>query len=242
VLLELFRRSEPAEPAPPGHVMVHKRAVPLETVRHPRARRYLLRLNPDGSARLTIPRGGSVRVAQAFLERHTGWLAKQLERLAARPRKPATWTLGTEIFYRGERVQIEASQPGCIRFADQIMPTVNASEDLRPAIERHLWALAARELPPRLCELAALHGFTVRRVTVRNQRSRWGSCSRRGTISLNWRLIQTPAFVQDYLHLHELAHLRHMNHSARYWAEVERLCPDYETAERWLKQHAALLR
>ena len=78
-------------------------------------------------------------------------------------------------------------------------------------------------------------------MTVRNQRSRWGSCSRRGTISLNWRLIQAPVFVRDYLILHELAHLKEMNHSRRFWREVARLCPDFAQAERWLKEHASLL-
>jgi predicted metal-dependent hydrolase len=90
-------------------------------------------------------------------------------------------------------------------------------------------------------ELAARHGLTVRRITVRSQKSRWGSCSRRGTISLNWRLVQAPGFVRDYLVLHELAHLREMNHSRRFWGEVARLCPDYREAERWLKQHSILL-
>ncbi len=89
--------------------------------------------------------------------------------------------------------------------------------------------------------LASRNGFTVNRVTVRNQRTRWGSCSRRGTISLNWRLIQTPDYVRDYIALHELAHLRHMNHSRRFWQEVERLCPDYRSAERWLKQNRGIL-
>src|SRR2546430_242181 len=84
--------------------------------------------------------------------------------------------------------------------------------------------------------VASAHGFSVRRVTVRNQRSRWGSCSVRGTISLNWRLVQTPVFVRDYIVLHELAHLKEMNHSRRYWREVARLCPEFEQAERWLKQ------
>lgn len=69
-----------------------------------------------------------------------------------------------------------------------------------------------------------------------------GSCSRRGTVSLNWRLIQTPSFVRDYIILHELAHRRHMNHSNKFWQEVKRLCPDYLLAERWLKQNAKLLR
>jgi hypothetical protein len=77
---------------------------------------------------------------------------------------------------------------------------------------------------------------------VRNQRSRWGSCSRRRTISLNWRLIQTPAFVRDYIILHELMHLREMNHSARFWRQVEIVCPDYRNAEHWLKQHSRMLR
>jgi len=89
--------------------------------------------------------------------------------------------------------------------------------------------------------LAALHNLPVRRVTVRNQRSRWGSCSRRGTISLNWRLVQAPDFVRDYIVLHELAHLKEMNHSRRYWGEVARLCPDFPAAECWLKQHSILL-
>ena len=82
----------------------------------------------------------------------------------------------------------------------------------------------------------------MRRITVRNQRSRWGSCSVKGTISLNWRLIQTPPFVQDYIILHELMHLREMNHSRRYWRCVEQVCPNYRNAEAWLKQNKNLLR
>ena len=93
-----------------------------------------------------------------------------------------------------------------------------------------------------MLELVALHQFPVKRVCVRNQRSRWGSCSRRGTISLNWRLVQAPLFVRDYILLHELVHLRQMNHSHGFWREVARLCPGFADAERWLKQHAALLK
>ena len=112
-------------------------------------------------------------------------------------------------------------------------------EDLRPAVEQHLRALARRELTVRAEALARQHGAPMRRVTVRNQKSRWGSCSVRGTVSLNWRLIQVPDTVRDYIILHELMHLRHLNHSARFWAEVEKVCPDYRAAEEWLKHHAA---
>jgi predicted metal-dependent hydrolase len=161
-----------------------------------------------------------------------------------RPSRPQTWLAGTEILFRGERVRLEAGangESGIVRFGGEAVPVADATADLRPAIERHLRKLATRELPPRVLELAALHSLPVRRVTVRNQRSRWGSCSRHGTISLNWRLVQAPGFVSDYLVLHELAHLKEMNHSRRFWGEVARLCPDYREAERWLKQNSSLL-
>jgi hypothetical protein len=100
--------------------------------------------------------------------------------------------------------------------------------------------VAERELPARLRELAAEHGYTVTAVSVRAQRSRWGSCSPTGRISLNWRLIQLPRQVADYILLHELAHLRHLNHSARFWREVERLCPWHREARAWLRGNARL--
>jgi hypothetical protein len=214
-------------------------------VRNTRARRYVLRLRPNGSARVTIPRGGSAAEARRFAERNKGWVERELQRFATRPTRPKEWLIGTEILFRGELVKIEAGvngESGRIRLGSEVIQVADPAADLRPAIERHLWRLAAKELPSRVLEYAAVHQVPVRRITVRNQRSRWGSCSRRGTISLNWRLIQAPPFVRDYICLHELMHLREMNHSARFWREVERVCPDYETAERWLKQHSALLK
>jgi hypothetical protein len=98
--------------------------------------------------------------------------------------------------------------------------------------------LAQAELVRRTLELAAQTNSEISRITIRNQRTRWGSCSRRRAISLNWRLIQTPAFVVDYIILHELMHLRQMNHSDRFWAEVEKVCPTWREAERWLRKHS----
>ena len=236
----------PERPVPPDQnwLRVGARQVRLCFVRNRRARRYILRLRPDGAARVTIPRGGSLAEAKKFSERNVAWLEQQLLQRALRPRRPQTWTAGTEIFFRGEGVRVELDgngEAGWARFGSEAVPIADATGDLRPAIERHLWRLAVRELPARVLELAAPHRLPVQRVTVRNQRSRWGSCSRRGTISLNWRLVQTPLFVRDYLVLHELAHLREMNHSRRFWNEVARLCPEFLEAERWLKQHSSLL-
>jgi len=223
---------------------VGARPVRLCFVRNRRARRYVLRLRPDGAARVTIPRGGSAAEARRFAEKNAHWLEQQLLRQAAQPRGPKTWPVGAEILFRGECLRLEAvaeGEAGMVRFGSETVRVPDATADLRPAIERHLRQLAARELPARVFELASAHQFPVRRVSVRNQRSRWGSCSRRGTISLNWRLVQTPPSVRDYLVLHELAHLKEMNHSRRFWGEVARLCPDFREAERWLKQHSGLL-
>jgi len=210
-----------------------------------RARRYLLRLHHDGTARVTIPRGGSTEVARQFVERHAVWLERELKRLQARPRKSATWTIGTEILLRGNAVRIETesnSGDDTVHFGGESVRVSDPAADLRPAIEGHLRQLATQELPPRVLELAARHRLTVRHITVRNQKSRWGSCSWPGTISLNWRLIQTPSFVSDYICLHELMHLRQMNHSPKFWQEVEHVCSDYRMAKCWLKEHSGLLR
>ena len=108
----------------------------------------------------------------------------------------------------------------------------------RPAVvhpdEPALRARARIELPDALRALAASHGVTMTRVSVRNQRSRWGACSSQGAITLNWRLIVVPAFVREYVMLHELMHRRELNHSRRFWRHVAVVCPRYQEARRWL--------
>jgi len=245
VQFELAIRPEPPSHRQGNWLLVGNRPVRLRLVRNRWARRYVLRLCRDGAARVTIPRGGSAAEAKRFAQQHAAWLERQLLQRATQPVLPKPWVAGTDILFRGERVRLEAGvngEAGLVRFGSEVLRVGDATGDLRPAIEQHLWQVAARELPPRALELAALHQLPVKRVSVRNQHSRWGSCSRRGVISLNWRLVQTPPFVRDYIVLHELAHLREMNHSRRFWREVAGLCPNFSEAERWLKQHCSLLR
>jgi predicted metal-dependent hydrolase len=108
----------------------------------------------------------------------------------------------------------------------------------RPAVvhpdEPLLRTRAARELPVELMALAAAHDIAVARVSIRNQRSRWGACSARGSITLNWRLIMVPPFVREYVLIHELMHRRELNHSKRFWTHVAAACPRYQDARRWL--------
>jgi predicted metal-dependent hydrolase len=242
--LELVFRNQRPVDSPNDALLIRGRAVRLSMVRNRRAKRYILRLSPEGAARVTIPRGGSALQARQFVQKNIAWIESQLLRQAARPASPKIWLDGTEIFFRGEITRLRVERDGSnakVYLSNQDLQLKDSSGDLRPAAERHLWKLAASELTARVDELARLHQLTVRRVTVRSQRSRWGSCSRRGTISLNWRLIQTPPFVRDYIVLHELAHLKEMNHSARFWREVARLCPEFAIAELWLKRHSKLL-
>jgi predicted metal-dependent hydrolase len=102
-------------------------------------------------------------------------------------------------------------------------------------VDREAWARAKRELPPRLLELATRHGLAVSRVSIRNQRWRWGSCSPNGHICLNWRLVTMPDWVRDYVLIHELMHLKRMDHSPRFWKLVAAACPEYESARAWLR-------
>jgi predicted metal-dependent hydrolase len=215
----------------------------LQLVRNHRARRYVLRVNRDGTARVAVPRRGSFQEALRFAERNVPWLEKQRLREFQRPTVPHAWKVGTHILVRGDSLPLQAGVDGdhVVVFGDHRLRVRDRQADLRREIEGYLRALAVRELPARTLELAAQHGIPLQRISIRNQRSRWGSCSRKGTISLNWRLIQTPPFVTDYILLHELAHVKEMNHSARFWKEVARLCPPYLEAEKWLKRNSKLL-
>ena len=102
-------------------------------------------------------------------------------------------------------------------------------------VERGLRDRAKTELPDRLLELAAEQRLTVARVSIRNQRWRWGSCSRKGHICLNWRLVQMPDSVRDYVMIHELMHLKRLDHSPKFWKLVAEACPDFKAARAWLR-------
>jgi len=212
--------------------------------RSARARRYRLTLRRDGTAVATIPARGSVREAERFVAQHTDWLERARERQRRRPRIADVWAVGTRVLWRGELTEIRMAAGGVkpqVCVAADVFRVPALEGDLRATLEAQFARRAKIELPARTWELAALTGVDVRHVTVRNQRSRWGSCSAGGTISLNWRLVQTPDFVRDYIVYHELMHLREMNHSARFWARVEEVCPGWREAERWLKRHGSLL-
>lgn len=216
----------------------------LVFVRSARARNYRLTLRKDGVAVATVPARGSEREARLFAEQQAGWLARARARQARRPQAAATWAVGTPVLWRGEMTEIRRALDGArpaVCLAADVFRVPSGAGDLRPALERQFLRRAKIELPARAWELAAAVGAGLKHVAVRNQRSRWGSCSAGGTVSLNWRLVQAPDAVRDYIIHHELAHLREMNHSDRFWARVEQCCPGWRGAESWLKRNGGLL-
>ena len=205
--------------------------LPLEIARHRLARRYVLRVAPDGHLRLTVPRGASIAGGVRFAERQVDWIVRERVRQRERDRP---WTTGTVIWWRGERVSL-SHEGGLLRCGDEIV-RVRGSATVRDTLERHWRKTADTELTPRCWALARETGVKITRVTVRNQKSRWGACSARGAITLNWRLVQMPPHVSDYILFHELMHRRQPNHSRRFWREVESVCPGWREAERWLRK------
>lgn len=223
---------------------VHKSPPELVFRRSLRADRYRLTLRRDGVAVATIPARGSEREALRFVEQNREWLERARTRQRQRPRGADVWTLGTHVLWRGEMTEIRKASEGerpTVCLGADVFRVSQFGSDLRPTLEAHFLRRAKIELPARTWELAAETGVEVKEVTVRNQRTRWGSCSAGGVISLNWRLVQSPLFVRDYIIYHELMHLREMNHSSRFWARVEEVCPTWRDAERWIKQNGSLL-
>jgi predicted metal-dependent hydrolase len=208
----------------------------VEFVRVRRARRYILRMRPDGSLRVTVPRGGSRREAEQFIQRQQRWIKGERRRVLVE-HCPREWQHGSEILLNGEAVRIAVESRGdetIIAFGNRQIVT-SGTAHVRSAIEEDLRALARVDLTARLRQLADQYGLRVGAVSIRDQRTRWGSCARNGNIALNFRLVQMPPEVRDYVLVHELMHIKQQNHSRRFWRLVAAAYPAFREAERWLR-------
>lgn len=230
------RQGESARPSS-GDAASDARLPPLRIVRRRGTRRYVLRLLDDGTLRVTVPWWGSQRGARAFVEAERAWVARQQARRAARA---PSWAPGRTVLIDGVPHPLVADGEGVTLLGTRVAATLDSAA-VRDGVRRALRDRAGEALPRELLALAAAHGIEVTRVSIRNQSSRWGSCASSGVISLNWRLVQTPPFVREYVLLHELMHRRHMNHSPRFWALVAEACPRYLEARRWLRVEGAAL-
>jgi len=238
-----WKRPDPAAAAEE----VKRRAValdlgaPLSIRVNPRARRLLLRI--DAAARtieLVLPHGIPAEHGLKFLDAQRGWIAARLDALPQTV--PFVEGAVVPVFgvpHRIRRVADPAAAP--VAIIDGEIRVRSEPAHLPRRVRDHLANLAARELARRSRDYAARIDKRVARVTVRDTKSRWGSCSSTGNLSFSWRLVFAPEDVVDYVVAHEVAHLAEMNHGPRFWKLVRGLTPDTATPRAWLKRHRSEL-
>ena len=234
----LYRR--PAEPSA-INVEFDCETYPVRLRRNRLARRYTLRIHSvTREVVLTMPMRGSVKQANEFAQKHGAWIAARLERLP----QAAPFADGTVLPLRGVDTRIvhrrgargtawlETGADG-----EQLLCVAGTAPHIARRVRDFLKREAKADLTVASKHAADALGVAIKRVSVRDQSSRWGSCSTTGVLSYSWRLILAPPFVLDYLAAHEVAHLIEMNHSRAFWKTVERVCPNMTRAKSWLNTH-----
>lgn len=219
------------------------RRVAVKLVVNRRARRVSLRIDPvRREAIATAPSQRALKHAAQFAAERASWIARELARLP----QGVSLTPGALMPLRGIAHEL-AFEHG------RAFPRIEAGEPPRliapapdpalfePRLLRFLKEQARADLSERVAAHAATLGVAPRRLQVKELRSRWGSCNMEGVLSFAWRIVLAPPFALDYLAAHEVAHLKEMNHSRRFWAHVRRCIPDYEQGRAWLQQHGCSL-
>jgi predicted metal-dependent hydrolase len=209
------------------------------------ARRMTLRVSQaTGEITLTLPDRADFTAAREFAEKHGGWIAA---RIAKRPQS-VPFVPGATIPFRG--VPHRIMQVPRLRGLTQATTDAQGAAIIAVAgevahvprrVQDFLRRAALEDIEQAVARHTATLGIPARKITIRDTRSRWGSCSSKGHLNFSWRLILAPPLVLDYLAAHEVAHLKEMNHSHRFWALTHKLCPRTEEAEAWLKRHGATL-
>ncbi|HWA01144.1 MAG TPA: SprT family zinc-dependent metalloprotease [Caulobacterales bacterium] len=219
------------------------RRLPVKLIVNPRARRVSVRIDPTRRLAIaTAPSSRQLKHAAQFAAERAGWIAHELARLPEsvdlKPggHAPLRGVMHELVFERGRCLpRVEPGEPARL--------VVQASD--LALFESRLMRFYKNEARNDLVERVAAHcttlGVRPARIQVKELRSRWGSCSTDGGLSFSWRVILAPPYVLDYLAAHEVAHLREMNHSRRFWAHVKRCLPDFERGREWLHQHGAVL-
>lgn len=223
---------------------VDGRTLPLKIKTNKRAKRITLRIDPGGRGlSLTVPVHLPEREISEFLEKYHGWI---LTKLAKFPKETGLKEGGT-ITLRGIEHLIERT--GKVRGITQaskngpqhILKVSGDAEHLNRRIADFFKQEARKDLERSTEYHAKILGRKYKSITLRDTRSRWGSCTSEGKLSYSWRIIMAPPFVLDYLTAHEVAHLAEMNHEPQFWQICENLCPHTQEGKKWLKKNGSLL-
>jgi hypothetical protein len=241
IRVTLFRRT----PEPKTiTVRVAGASFSVRVSRNRRARRYTLRIHTAlREAILTMPVRGNLADATRFAQAHGGWLAQRLAQLPEIapfadgeivPLRGVDHRIAHRPHWRGT-VWVEQADP------QHLLCVAGAAEHAARRVRDFLKREARRDLEAAVAAYARALDVRVRRMSIRDQSSRWGSCNSAGVLSFSWRLILCPPFVLDYLAAHEVAHLVEMNHSRRFWKVLRDVCPATDEATRWLDSHGNAL-
>lgn len=239
----------PAIPFPSRCALLHDRQIAYAIRPAPRARAPYLSIRPGTGLVAHLPPGHGPTQAQRLIDRHAWWVVRHLarwERLAAE--MPKRWPYGSTLPYRGQEHEVHIQEAPRRMMVRQEPEGRLLAEVPRASIEQARRVLIDwyREQARWWCgqradALAALTGVAYRRISVRDQRTRWGSCSARGSLNFNYRLVMAPPEILDYVILHELMHRRHLDHSRRFWRLVGQHCPAYQERIAWLRRYGPFL-
>lgn len=217
-----------------------------------RARRVRLVMRPGGALEVVAPHGVTLARVEAALHQHEGWILRTRERLAriAPVAPPEPLADGRALRFAGRTLHLRLRTDAPTgryraRLVDDqlILSLPQADETLaRAALTRWYRRQAGAVIAERLAHWNAHYGYTWTRVAIKEQKTRWGSCSRRGALNFNWRLLLAPLAALDYVVVHELCHLAEPNHGPRFWALVEQTCPNHREWRAWLRAHGDELR
>lgn len=206
--------------------------------RSARARRLSLRMSQlDGRVTLTLPSKVPESQGMAFLREKEAWLRSHLSKRDV----DVLVGMGAEIPVEGDLLRIEPGQGRSVRRAEGVLLVPGPEDRVAARVKGWLRTLARDRLAEACDEYAQRLGRPYDRLTLRDTRSRWGSCTHDGGLMFSWRLILAEREILDYVAAHEVAHLAEMNHSPAFWAQVERIYGDWKPARHWLRENGAAL-
>ncbi len=206
--------------------------------RSDRARRVRVAVDPEKGVEVVLPRRAPERAARAAVVELRPWIERRLREVEAA--RAAVAARGGHVPYLGTDLLL-LPQEGRTRVHRRGDALLVPEGDPREALERWYRRMAREEIAPRLDMAVSELGTRYTKLTIRNQKTRWGSCSTSGAMSFNWRLLLAPEEVLDYVVWHEACHLLVMDHSPRFWRLVERHLPEYAEPRRWLRRHGGTL-
>lgn len=212
--------------------------------RSDKAKHARLEIRPEEGLTVVLPASYGLERARELVLKKQRWVVDKLRTLGQAGmlrREPIR--SGDRLPYLGRSMKIEAresgSRAGGVRVGeDRLVVWLAAGDTLHLPLEKWYREQAKDKIGPMVAELSRMMGLRYNRVTLKSQRTLWGSCSRKRNLNFNWRLIMTPEQVIEYVVIHELAHLRQMNHSPRFWQIVEKHCPSWREHRKWLREHS----